>query len=104
MQKIKSAVVQSMYFQKKNNNHKISLNNAIMSFIIAILHQILLGHQNIEDDMSGICSTTEEIRIANKILVGKCEGKRPPLGVDGEENIETHLKDRGYGMHPLGPE
>jgi hypothetical protein len=26
------------------------------------------------------------------------------LVVDGEDNIETDLKDRGYGMDPLGSE
>jgi hypothetical protein len=26
------------------------------------------------------------------------------LGVDGEDNIETNLKDRGHGMDPLGSE
>jgi hypothetical protein len=78
MQKIKKKCCSSTYvFPKKIIIIEKSLNNAIMSLIIAILHQILVGHQNEEDDMSGICSMTEEIRIANKILVGKCEGKRP---------------------------
>jgi len=47
----------------------------------------------------GHVALVDEMRSVHKILVQKPEGKRPlrRLGVDGEDDVEMHLKEMGWG-------
>ena len=47
--------------------------------------------------MGGDCSTSAEMRDVYRVLVGKCEGKRPLGGTRGrwEDNIKMDLQEMG---------